>query len=60
MTELRNQIENALNRTCAENTSDTPDFILAEYLIACLLAWDETTKKRDKWYGVHLEELPND
>ena len=52
---LRTLIEEAINRTSAENKSNTPDFILAQYLIDCLTAFDKTTKARDKWYGVHLE-----
>jgi len=52
---LRKDIESALNSCCAENISNTPDFILAEYLIACLSAFDSATKSRDKWYSVVLE-----
>ena len=52
---LQKLIEAELNRRCAENESNTPDFLLAEYLMDCLQAWDKITKKRDKWYGVHLE-----
>ena len=52
---LRIDIENAINRVCAENESNTPDFILAEYLMSCLEAFDKATKMRDDWYGVHLE-----
>ena len=33
---LRIEIEQAINRHSIENGSDTPDFILAEYLIDCL------------------------
>ena len=52
---LKKLIEIELNRRCAENGSNTPDFLLAEYLIDCLNIWDKITKKRDKWYSVHLE-----
>ncbi len=52
---LRKLIETELNRRSAENESNTPDFILAEYLMDCLSAFDKATKRRDKWYGVHLE-----
>ena len=48
------ELENLLNRTCQENNSNTPDFILAAFLKKCLNAWDETTIARDRWYGVHL------
>jgi hypothetical protein len=49
--DLRKEIESALNRNCAENGSNTPDFILAEYLMDCLLAFDKTVKRRAQWYG---------
>jgi hypothetical protein len=44
-----------LNRYSVENESNTPDFILAEFLRGCLTTFAEATKKREKWYGVHLE-----
>lgn len=36
-----------LNRHSKENTSNTVDFILAEYLAACLNTWDYFTRYRD-------------
>jgi hypothetical protein len=40
-----------LNRYSAENGSDTPDFVLAEYLLGCLLAFDAAVRRREAWYG---------
>lgn len=34
--ELRSEIKRAINRASAENGSDTPDHILADYLLGCL------------------------
>jgi len=48
---LREDIRHAINCSCAENTSNTPDFILAEFLTNCLNAYDIATQKREKWYG---------
>lgn len=48
---LRDEIQTILNRTNAENGSDTPDFILAEYLTDCLEAFDKATVARRKWFG---------
>ena len=48
---LREQIEQAINRTSSENGSNTPDFILAEYLVSCLAAFDRATQARERWYG---------
>ncbi len=49
--QLMEDIKNLLNRACAENGSDTPDYILALYLIDCLDAFDKATSQREKWYG---------
>lgn len=48
---LRKDIEQAINKHNIENGSDTPDFILAEYLTDCLLAFDKATVRREEWYG---------
>jgi len=45
------KLESLLNRTCQENASDTPDFILAKYLVGCLNAFNAATKEREAWYG---------
>ena len=50
-TQLRKEIETAINRNSAENGSDTPDFILAEYLTDCLAAYDKAVATREDWYG---------
>lgn len=53
--EKRNKVEKeiraVLNRYSQENASDTPDFILAQYLMGCLDAWNKATQRREKWYG---------
>jgi hypothetical protein len=40
-----------LNVHSAENRSNTPDFILAEYMLACLNVFDDTVNKREQWYS---------
>ena len=51
MTEFRKELEALLNRHSIENDSDTPDYILAGYLLACLRAWNQWVPERDRWYG---------
>lgn len=51
MTRLREEIQHAINCNSAESGSDTPDFILAEYLTDCLAAYDRALVAREKWYG---------
>lgn len=48
---LRNVIEHELNAHSAENGSDTPDFVLAEYLMDCLVVFDRAVKRREAWYS---------
>ena len=54
MSELRKSIESAINRHCAENGSNTPDFILAEYLTDCLAAFDKASNARSRYHGIKL------
>lgn len=51
ISEFRKEIEIAINSHCLENGSDTPDFILAEYLIDCLRIFDKAVNRREIWYG---------
>lgn len=45
------ELQNLLNRHSIENESDTPDWILAEYIKKILEAWNSSVLQRDKWYG---------
>lgn len=48
---FRQLLSTLINAHSLENESDTPDFILAEYLTDCLAAFDKATEGRTKWYG---------
>lgn len=48
---LAKELESLLNRHSVENGSDTPDFLLAEYLMQCLAAWNKCVRAREHWYG---------
>jgi hypothetical protein len=45
------ELASLLNRYSKENGSDTPDFILAQYLSDCLAAWNRAVNERTEWYG---------
>lgn len=47
---LRNELAETLNRYSAENGSNTPDFILAEFLTDALRAFDRAVQHREAWY----------
>lgn len=51
MADIRSEIASVLNRHCRENKSNTPDWILAEYLLLCLDAFDSAVNARASWYG---------
>ena len=52
--EFENELTSLLNRYSMENGSNTPDFILAEYLKNCLLAFNSASNRRETWYDVKL------
>ena len=45
------ELTQLINRHSLENGSDTPDFILAGYLIDCLNGYHAANRIRDKWYN---------
>ena len=45
------ELRSLINRRSRENKSDTPDYILAEFMHACLNAFEVGVAVRDKWYG---------
>lgn len=49
--DFHKELESLINRYSKENDSDTPDFILAEYLRDCLHAYNAAVAAREKWYN---------
>lgn len=50
---IRGELREALNRCSAENSSNTPDFILAELLVGTLAAFNHAVNERDRWHGTN-------
>lgn len=48
---FRTELTELLNRYSEENGSNTPDYILANYLIDCLRTYNSVVLARDAWYG---------
>lgn len=46
---LTDALAKLLNEWSAENESNTPDYILAQYLQACLIAFNCATQERERW-----------
>mgnify|MGYP001605070888 CR=1 FL=1 len=45
------EIERVINSYSKENNSNTPDFILAQYLLNCLAIFNTAIQQRENWYG---------
>ena len=54
MKDLEKHLSELLNSVSRENDSNTPDFILAEYMMACLCAFELANNKREVWYNTEL------
>ena len=51
LTAFEQKLRSLINAQSMENASNTPDYILAEYLGACLSAFNYATRAREQWYG---------
>ena len=50
-TTLINDLTHLLNYHSEENGSNTPDFILAQYLEGCLRTYERAVQQRQTWHG---------
>lgn len=60
--DFRKELERLLNCMSMESRSNTPDFILAQYMIDCLEAYDRAVNRREVWYERKTSEpkqVPN-
>lgn len=48
--QFRRKLEALINEFSLESGSNTPDFLLSDYLADCLLLFDKTLKAREMWY----------
>ena len=49
--EFLRELTSLLNKYSAENSSNTPDFLLAEYMMMSLRGFDQFVERREDWYG---------
>jgi hypothetical protein len=54
--EFRKELQELINRNSKENGSNTPDYILAEYLENCLAAFDRAVNLREIWHGRPIDD----
>lgn len=55
MRSFKQDLVDLINTYSMENESNTPDFILANYMIDCLNIFESATNRREKWYGRYDE-----
>jgi len=55
MKKFRKELEKLINKYSLENRSNTPDFILSDYLVGCLKLFDETLETREWWYRENMD-----
>jgi hypothetical protein len=48
---LEMELRRVLNSFCQENESNTPDWILAVYVLDCLDAFNRAVNDRERYYG---------
>lgn len=49
-TEFERELEGLINKYSSQSESDSPDFMLAEYLINCLNNFNLITRKGERWH----------
>ena len=48
---LENDLRDILNKYGRESNSNTPDFILSQYIYGCLISFETAIQQRETWYG---------
>ena len=49
MNEFKKKLADLINEYSLEGDSDTPDWILADYLCSCLIGYNTATRMRNKF-----------
>lgn len=49
--EFKKELETLINKYSMENDSNTPDYILASYLVGCLKSYNHAIYLRDRWFN---------
>jgi hypothetical protein len=53
--EVRNALAHVMNINSVDTALDTPDWVLADYLIDSLKSLDKQNHNRDQWFGWNRE-----
>lgn len=51
MTKFERELQHLINRHSLENESNTPDWILAQYLRGCMKVFNTAVQRREVYHG---------
>lgn len=54
-TDLEKKLSDLINHESREQDSNTPDFILAKFMVDCLDAFELASNSREVWYKAELK-----
>jgi hypothetical protein len=57
MTQFERDLRALLNTHSAENESNTPDYVLANYIMISLKAFNAAVNAREEYYGRNEKQL---
>lgn len=55
LTDFYDELVTLINKYSQERHSNTPDYLLADYMINCLTAYEKAVTRRDVWHS-HFPE----
>ena len=58
MSKFENELTSLINSNSKESDSNTPDWCLSQYLLACLTAFNIATQQRETWHGRDARPSP--
>ena len=50
--EFKKELKSLIYAYCMDTDSDSPDYILAEYMVSCLKTFNKATRERDAHLGI--------
>ena len=50
-TDFESELTVLINKYNWEHVSNTPDWVLAQYLMGCMNTFNQATQQRETWYG---------
>ena len=48
---FEDELRKLINKFNMESDSNTPDYILSQYMFSCLISFNTATQQRETWHG---------